>query len=321
VDRAALSPLPGVALADAATLDSLAQRLGGTLDPGLDERRVWAVAEPSAADPRCLAPVLHRRFVRDAASCGAVLLVDASLAQLVPPGVRWVHAHAAWAMACLLEPQSDGPTPGRHPAAVVDPGASLGHGVEVGAGALILQGAEIGDHCSIGPHAVVYPRVRIGCRVLVGAGAVLGRPGFGWVTGPGGELKRMPQLAGVVIEDDVEVGALATVDAGTLHPTVLAAGCRLDAHVHVGHNVHIGRGTLVAAQAGFAGSARIGNGVLVGGQAGVADHVTVGDGARLAGKAGVIGNVPPALTVAGYPAVERVRWLRAIARLMRGSSK
>jgi UDP-3-O-[3-hydroxymyristoyl] glucosamine N-acyltransferase len=92
---------------------------------------------------------------------------------------------------------------------------------------------------------------------------------------------------------------------------------KLDAHVHVGHNVEIGEGTIVAAQSGFAGSVRIGRGVLIGGQVGVADHCSIGDRARVAAKSGVIGDVPPGATVAGYPAVPRARWLRALARLYR----
>src|SRR6185436_209683 len=127
------------------------------------------------------------------------------------------------------------------------------------------------------------------------------------------EVVRIPQLGGVVVEDDVEVGALSTIDAGTLGPTVIRRGAKLDAHVHVAHNVHIGPGTLVAAQAGFAGSSRVGAGVLVGGQAGVKDHAEIGDLARIGGKSGVIGDVAPGTVVAGFPALPRARWLRAWA--------
>jgi UDP-3-O-[3-hydroxymyristoyl] glucosamine N-acyltransferase len=91
----------------------------------------------------------------------------------------------------------------------------------------------------------------------------------------------------------------------------------MDAQCHVGHNVEIGEGTIIAAQCGFAGSVKIGRGVMVGGQVGVADHVHVGDGARLAAKSGVIGDVPAGATFAGYPATPRMQWLRAWARLHR----
>jgi UDP-3-O-[3-hydroxymyristoyl] glucosamine N-acyltransferase len=121
----------------------------------------------------------------------------------------------------------------------------------------------------------------------------------------------------VIIDDDVVIGPLSTVDSGTLSPTRIRRGAKLDAHVHVAHNVDIGEGSIVAAQVGFAGSVRIGKGVLVGGQAGFADHVRVGDGARIAAKSGVIGDIPAGSVVAGYPAVARGRWLRALARLYR----
>jgi UDP-3-O-[3-hydroxymyristoyl] glucosamine N-acyltransferase len=127
----------------------------------------------------------------------------------------------------------------------------------------------------------------------------------------------MPQLGGVVIEDDAVIGPLCTIDAGTLAPTRIRRGAKLDAHVHVAHNCDIGEGAIIAAQSGFAGSVTVGKGVLVGGQVGVADHVTIGDFARIAAKSGVIGDVPPGAIVAGYPAVPRSRWLRALARAYR----
>jgi UDP-3-O-[3-hydroxymyristoyl] glucosamine N-acyltransferase len=121
----------------------------------------------------------------------------------------------------------------------------------------------------------------------------------------------------VVIEDDVAIGPLCTIDAGTLAPTVIRRGAKLDAQVHIGHNCDIGEGCIIAAQAGLAGSVVLGRRVLVGGQAGIADHVRVGDGARIAAKSGVIGDVPAGGVVAGYPAQPRMRWLRALARSYR----
>jgi UDP-3-O-[3-hydroxymyristoyl] glucosamine N-acyltransferase len=250
--------------------------------------RMVPVAEAGAGD---LAPLLAARFARSAhqaAERGAVLLVDASLASaLARPA--WVHDNATWALAGLLMEADVADVP-----AVVGPG------------------------CSIAPTAVLGPRVVLGARVTVGPGAVIGHPGFGWAFGEGGAVRAVPQLGGVIVEDDVSIGPLCTVDAGTLAPTRLRAGAKLDAHVHVGHNGDVGAGSIIAAQCGFAGSVTLGRGVLVGGQVGIADHVTVGDGARIAGGSGVIGDVPAGTVVAGYPAVPRGRWLRALAKLYRG---
>ena len=124
------------------------------------------------------------------------------------------------------------------------------------------------------------------------------------------------EIVEAAIEDDVEVGPLATIDAGTLRPTLICRGAKLDAQVHVGHNGIVGAGAIIAAQCGFAGSVEIGAGSLVGGQAGIADHARVGAGAKIAAKSGVIGDVEPGATVAGYPAVDRARWLRAMARAL-----
>jgi len=313
--------LPGVRLPSPRRLQDLAEALGGSLDDDARDVVVHTVSSPENASANCLVPILQSRAVTALADPSAVVLVIPELAGRFPPGRRWVHEHARWALARLLQTAS----PPRSetlisPQAIIELGAAVAPTVRVGHGAVVLAGAVIGQDSTIEPRAVIYGSVRIGRRVVVGAGAVVGRPGFGWAHGPDGQVLRMPQLGGVDIEDDVEIGALATVDAGTLKPTRLRRGCKLDAQVHVGHNVEIGEATMVAAQTGFAGSVTVGRNVLIGGQVGVADHATIGDHARLAGRSGVIGHIPPHATVAGYPAVDRMRWLRAVARMMRGRS-
>jgi UDP-3-O-[3-hydroxymyristoyl] glucosamine N-acyltransferase len=277
------------------TLGALAARLGGRV-LGSRTFALHALRPLVSAREGDLAPLLSSRYLKaaqQAAGRGAAVLVDASLAAcLQGVDLAWVHDHATWALAGVLD------------------------------GAIVPDAdAQIGDGSRVAPTAVLGPRVVIGARVTIGAGAVIGHPGFGWAQGPGGVVRAVPQLGGVTIEDDVSIGPLCTVDSGTLAPTRIRRGAKLDAHVHVGHNGDIGEGTILAAQCGLAGSVTLGRGVLVGGQAGFADHVTVGDGARVAGKSGVIGDVPPGAVVAGYPAVSRARWLRALASLYRSTSR
>jgi len=259
---------------------------GGATAPG----RILPIEK---AGPGDLAPWLSARMApaaHEAAARGAALLVAVALERKVPPGgAVWVHDRATWALASVLDE-----------AIVPDVSAMVGPGCEIGLG------------------VVLGPRVTLGSRVRIGPGAVIGHPGFGWAFGDGAATRAVPQLAGVVIESDVSIGPLSTVDAGTLAPTRIRRGAKLDAHVHVGHNSEVGEGAILAAQCGLAGSVRIGAGALIGGQVGIADHVVVGDGARIAAKSGVIGDVPPGATFAGYPAVPRPRWLRALARMYRG---
>lgn len=271
-------------------LSALVQRFGGSARARANViARVVPVEAAGDGDVAPFTSLRYRNQAEQALARGAWLLAGEGLVSGLPAGSAiWTHADPAFALASLLDECED----------AVEP-------------------AVLGEGSRLGPHAVLHPRVVIGRNVEIGAGAVIGSPGFGWATSPGGHARRVPQLGGVVIEDDVSIGPLCTVDAGTLSPTRIRCGAKLDAHVHVGHNVEIGEGTFVAAQAGFAGSVKVGRGVLVGGQAGIADHVTIGDGARIAAKSGVIGDVPAGAVVAGYPAVARARWLRALARLYR----
>jgi UDP-3-O-[3-hydroxymyristoyl] glucosamine N-acyltransferase len=269
-------------------LAELRVRSGGAVGPVAAQVMITAVARVEDAKEGDLAPVLSARFVGEgqrALERGAALLADESLKLR---GERvWSHPCATWALAEVL----DGcVAPSERPA--------------------------WGESTTFGDNVVLSPRVVIGARVRIDANSVIGRPGFGWATW-GDRVRAIPQLAGVIIEDDVAIGPLCTIDAGTLAPTVIRRGAKLDAQVHVGHNCDVGEGCIIAAQAGLAGSVVLGRGVLVGGQVGIADHVHVGDGARIAAKSGVIGDVPAGGVVAGYPAQPRMRWLRALARSYR----
>jgi UDP-3-O-[3-hydroxymyristoyl] glucosamine N-acyltransferase len=273
----------------ATTLAELVRRHGGACDR---DAPVEGLTRTKDAKERSLAPLFNLKYLQDAQNAsraGASLLVAKDLTN--DPRVLklggWVHPHAQWVLAQLLDD-----------AQVSDEKA------------YVLENTIVGDNTVMGP------RVRVGRGVRIGASCVIGGPGFGWTTGPHG-IRAIPQKAGVIIEDDVWIGALVTIDSGTLAPTIIRRGARIDSQVHVGHNCEVGEGTIIAAQSGLAGSVRIGRGCLIGGQVGIADHVTVGDRARVAAGSGVIGDVPADGVVAGYPAVPRMRWLRGLSVMYR----
>ncbi len=306
--------VPGVTIATA-TIGALVDAYGGTLDAGIPrEFLIHRLGPSDRYGDYALAPVLHERGAIGLVHPDAWLLVAQAVAGRAPAGRRWIHPRAELVLAQLLTLETNEPEPfveaPVHPSAhvtsaIVEPGARIGRDVVIGPGSRVETGA------------IVHPGVVLGARVIIGAGSIVGRRGFGYVDRPGTSPIRLPHRAGVVLGDDVEIGALCTIDAGILAPTSIDARTKLDAQVHVGHGVRLGQDVRVAAQVGFAGSVVVEDDVRIGGQAGIADHVCIGKGARIAAKAGVIGDVPAGAVFAGYPAVARGRWLRGYARLYR----
>lgn len=254
-----------------------------------------------------------------------------------------IPARPRYAMAGLTAAldAGHGYTSGIHPTAIVDEGAELGADVSVGAYAVIGAGARIGAGSVIGPQAYVGinseigegatlhvgvrigPRVRIGARFMAHAGACIGMDGFSFVTPEVNAVEqaraslgteatdakaqswvRIHSLGAVVVDDDVEIGCNTCIDAGTIRPTRIGAGTKIDNLVHVAHNVVVGRDCLFAAMVGIAGSSTIGNSVVFGGQVGVTDNTTVGDGVVGGGAAVILSKVPAGRVVLGYPAVK-----------------
>ena len=227
--------------------------------------------------------------------------------------------------------------PGIHPLAHVDGSAHVGSDVtifpfacvsenaRIGAGSVLHSGvflgrsATIGEACTLWPNVVIRERVSLGARVIVHPGAVLGADGFGFARREARFIK-VRHVGSVTIEDDVEIGANATIDRGTLGDTVVGRGVKIDNLVHIAHNVQIGEGTAMAAQSGVSGSTVIGKRVLMGGQVGMVDHVNIGDDAVLTAQSGVIGDVAEASMVSGYPARPHKEVMRSTAEL-RGLSK
>jgi len=228
-------------------------------------------------------------------------------------------------------------SPGRDPTAYVAPCARIDETAEIGPFAYIGEGVEVGPGCVIGPHVVLREGVVVGadCRIgaacvvshaVIGAGSCLysgvmiGQDGFG-LTRTAQGLRTVPHLGRAVIGADVEIGAGCTIDRGSLDDTVIGDGCRLDNLVHIAHNVKLGRGCVIVAQVGIAGSTVLEDFVQVGGQAAIAGHLRIGAGARIAGKSGVICDLEPGAAVFGVPAQPKISAFRQLAWLKRMSSR
>lgn len=205
--------------------------------------------------------------------------------------------------------------------AILGGGVTVGEGSRIEAGAVLGKGVTVGRDCRIYPRAVLYPGVRLGDRVVVHAGAVLGADGFGYVRDSAtGEYLPFPQQGTLVLEDDVEVGANATIDRGALEETRIGRGSKIDNLVQIGHNVRVGQNVVIAAQTGVSGSSTIGAGAIVAGQVGIADHVQIGEGAILGAQCGVPSNKHiegKGILFWGTPARPIQQYLKELATLSR----
>ncbi|MDR1255953.1 MAG: UDP-3-O-(3-hydroxymyristoyl)glucosamine N-acyltransferase [Puniceicoccales bacterium] len=186
------------------------------------------------------------------------------------------------------------------PHAVIEEEVKIGDGVTLDAGCYVGRGATIGDNTRLHAGAKVMPFCVIGKNVTLHPGAVVGSDGFGYETVNGAHVK-MPQIGNVIIGDDVEIGANATIDRARFSSTRIGAGTKIDNLVQVGHNVVIGEHCLIVSQVGIAGSATIGNYVVIGGQSGVAGHIHVGDNTMIAGQAGVASSCKSGSFLRGSP--------------------
>jgi UDP-3-O-[3-hydroxymyristoyl] glucosamine N-acyltransferase len=202
-----------------------------------------------------------------------------------------------------------GAEPSIHPFVVLADDVKIGERVTVYPGVSIGKGSVVDDDSVIHANASIRENVRIGKRVIVNSGAVIGGDGFGFVI-DNGRHHKIPQVGGVIIEDDVEIGANSTIDRATLGNTVVKQGTKIDNLVHIAHNVTVGEHCLLVAQVGISGSCTIGNWVALGGQVGVADHVIIGDRVMASGQTGIIKDVEPGQVVGGTYAMPQKDWLK-----------
>ena len=196
--------------------------------------------------------------------------------------------------------------------------AYIGDNVSIGNNVKIFPHVFLGNNVKVGDNSILHAGVKIyhgciiGSNVIVHAGTVIGSDGFGFAPQPDGSFKKIPQIGNVVVEDQVEIGANATIDRGTIGSTLIKKGAKLDNLIQIAHNVEVGNSSVIAAQAGVSGSSKIGNGVMIGGQAGIVGHISIADGSKINAQSGVTKSIKTNDTaVTGSPAFDYTAALRS----------
>ncbi len=312
-------------------LRDIARVLDGEIsgEPELDIKGVAGIEDAREGDITYVADKKSIPLAKKSpASCVLVkdFIPELKITQLAVPDPRY-------AFAVLLGHFYEAPRPqaGVHDLAFVSDEASLAPEVSVGAfayisggasigvrtvlypGVFVGEGSSIGEDCLIYPNVVIREGVSVGDRVIVHAGAVIGSDGFGYVMHEKKHFK-IPQVGGVTIGDDVEIGACTTIDRATTGSTVIGKGTKIDNHVQIAHNVKIGENSILVSQVGIAGSTNIGSNVMLGGQAGITDHVNIADGTILAARSGVMSDLKRGI-YSGAPAVPRREFMRVVSYL------
>ena len=322
-----------MAKAEKYRLAQIVERFGGEI-VGDPKTPISQVATLESAGPEHISFLAHRKYLKQLADtrAGAVILgrADSGLTGLARIVCDDPYLYFARVSALFNPPQTA--TPGVHKTAVVERGArvpasaSIGAGayvgrrVKLGASVVIGPGCQIGDGVEIGAgsrlHArvTIYPGCRLGRRALVHSGAVIGADGFG-IAQDHGTWRKIPQIGGVLIGDDVEIGANTCIDRGALDDTVIEDGVKLDNLIQVGHNVHIGAHTAIAGCTGIAGSTRIGKHCMIGGAANIVGHLDIADRVVIHAAAVVTRSIQHAGAYGGHPAEDSRSWARHVARL------
>ena len=316
-------------------LSEIAATLGAQLE-GDGAVGITGVAGIEEAGPGQLTFVANPKYAADAKTTKAsAVIVAEDFPALATATLRSKNPYLDFARALELFYQPPQYAPGVHPTAVVHPSAKIGRGASIGPYVVVDQDVEIGDGCVLLAHVVIYRGARIGrnffahahavvrehCRVgdnvILQNGAVIGADGFGFAKDDEGRWHKILQSGPAVLEDDVEVQALACVDRASVGETRVCRGAKLDNLAQVGHGSRVGEHTMVCAQVGLAGSTVVGRHVILAGQVGVAGHCHIGDNVVITAQSGTHGDIESGAMVSGSPAFDHKVWLRSMAILPR----
>ncbi len=311
------------------TLGELAGRLGCELigDPSIP---ITGVSTLEKAGPAQISFLANMKYAPKAKSTrAAAVLATEPLRNTQAATLVSVNPYHDFARTLEFFYQPPRPTKGVHPTAVIHPTSTVGSNPSIGAYVVIGPQTKIGDNAVLHPHAVIYEGCvigdaftahshvsvreycRIGNRVTLHNGVVIGGDGFGFAKANTGEQFKIPQSGITVIEDDVEIQTLTSVDRATLGETRVRRGAKIDSLVQIGHACTVGAHNIICAQAGLAGSTVLEDDVTMAGQSGSAGHLTIHQGATVYAQAGVGHDVRARTTVGGSPAFEMHEWIRA----------
>jgi len=308
-------------------LGEIAERLGGQIvgDASLLIQGIAPIEEAKAGE---IAFVANAKYLKKGSETGAsAIIVKEALPEVTKSFLVIDDPYYAFArLLSIFHPPRQYP-PGVDPRAsigkdvilgegtfvgplvIIEDGVKIGKGVQIRAGVFVGEGSEIADETILYPNVTIREGVKIGERVIIHSGTVIGSDGFGFAPHKGRHYK-IPQVGGVIIEDDVEFGANCTVDRAVLGQTVIGRGTKIDNLVQIGHNVTIGNDTILVAQVGISGSVKIGHHVILAGQVGVSGHLSIGDHVVVGGKSGVTKNIASKQMVSGFPPVPHKNWLK-----------
>lgn len=310
------------------SVKQIAQLVQGTVE-GDENRLVSDISKIEEAGPGSLCFISNPKYEEYLYETQAAAVLVNDQLQLSQPVqatlIRVPDAYAAFAslMQRYSELARDVQVTGIEQPCFIAPDAVIGKNVYIGAFAYISKGAVIGDgarvypNCFVGSqvilgaHVVLYSGVKvyddckIGARSIIHSGTVIGGDGFGFAPQPDGSYQKIPQMGNVLIEDDVEIGSNCAIDRATMGSTIIRRGVKLDNLIQIAHNVEIDEYTVIAAQAGIAGSTKIGKNCMIGGQAGIIGHLSVADHTHINAQSGVSKSVSEPHTVLnGTPAYD-----------------
>ncbi|MBI4455869.1 MAG: UDP-3-O-(3-hydroxymyristoyl)glucosamine N-acyltransferase [Acidobacteria bacterium] len=310
------------------TLRELAQMIAGSVigDP---EARITGIKSFEEAGHSDLVLVSQAKFLKEASeSIAGAFLVGEELVVKGRNMLRVSNPKLAFATVLRLFHPPESLQSGVHPTAYVDdsavvhpsarvgafvyvgPGCSLGGGCQIFPGTVLLRDVSVGAETTIFSNVSIYSKVEIGSGTIIHAGSVIGSDGYGFVF-DGQQHVKIPQVGGVKIGNQVEVGANCCIDRATLGVTEVRDGVKLDNFVHIGHNCVVGEHSLLVAQVGLSGGTRLGKFVTLAGQVGTNPHIEIGDGTVVMAKSGVSKSLSPHSTVSGMPPIEHHRWIRS----------